>query len=128
MEDDTAKFVKSAGGKVLGSATYPFPTTTDFSSYLIQAQSAGANVIGFTNSGADLANCLKQAQEFGLTQGGVRLAAMIGYVTDVQAMSLPVAQGLIMTETFYWDLNDRTRSFMKRIRPKLPANVFPNMS
>ena len=128
MQDDTAKFVKAAGGKVLGSVAYPFPNTTDFSSFLIQAQSSGANVIAFTSSGADLANCMKQAQEFGLTQMGLRLAAMIGYVTDVQAMGLPVAQGLTLTETFYWDLNDRTRAFMNRIRPKLPANVFPNMS
>ena len=128
MQDDTAKFVQAAGGKVTGSVAYPFPSTTDFSSFLIQAQSSGANVIAFTSSGVDLANCIKQAQEFGLTQMGLRLAAMIGYVTDVQAMGLPVAQGLTLTETFYWDFNDRTRAFMNRIRPKLPANVFPNMS
>ena len=129
MQDDTAKFVQAAGGNVVGSVAYPFPTTTDFSSFVIQAQSSGANVVAFTSSGADLANCIKQAHEFGLTQdGGVRLAAMIGYITDVRALGLPVAQGLSMTETFYWDLNDRTRAFMDRIWPKLPPNVFPNMS
>jgi branched-chain amino acid transport system substrate-binding protein len=129
MQDDTAKFVQAAGGAVVGSVAYPFPSTADFSSFLLQAQSSGANVVGFTSSGADLANCIKQANEFGLTQGGaVRLAAMIGYITDVRALGLEAAQGLIMTETFYWDLNERTRAFMDRIRPKLPPNVFPNMS
>jgi branched-chain amino acid transport system substrate-binding protein len=128
VEDDTAKFVKQAGGKVLGSVGYPFPNTSDFSSFLIQAQASGANVIAFANSGSDTINCVKQAQEFGLTQGGSRLAALVGSITDVQGMGLPVAKGLTLTETFYWDFNDRTRSFMNRIRPKLPANVFPNMS
>jgi branched-chain amino acid transport system substrate-binding protein len=124
---DATKFVKSAGGQVLGSVGYPLGSA-DFSAYLLQAQSSGANVVAFANSGADLINCLKQAQEFGLDRTGVRLAAMVGYVTDVIGMGLPVAKGLSLTETFYWDLNDRTRSFMRRIKPKLPANVFPNMS
>ena len=128
QQADTARFVEGAGGKVVGAAIYPFPTTTDFSSYLLQAQTSGADVVAFTNSGADLTNCLKQAQEFGIGGGNVTLAAMIGYITDVVAMGLPVAQGLTLTETFYWDLNDRTRSFMQRIRPSLPNNVFPNMS
>jgi branched-chain amino acid transport system substrate-binding protein len=129
MQDDTAKFVQQAGGKVVGSIAYPFPSTTDFSSFLLQAQSSGANVVAFTSSGTDLANCIKQANEFGLTQGGdIRLAAMIGYITDVRTLGLQAAQGLVMTETFYWDLNDRTRAFMARIRPKLGADVFPNMS
>jgi branched-chain amino acid transport system substrate-binding protein len=93
LQDDTAKFVQAAGGKVLGSVAYPFPDTTDFSSFLIQAQSSGANVIAFTNSGTDLANSIKQAHEFGLVQSGARLAAMIGYITDVQALGLPIAAG-----------------------------------
>jgi branched-chain amino acid transport system substrate-binding protein len=125
---DAAKFVEAAGGKVVGSVKYPYGSTTDFSSFLLQAQGSGANVIAFANSGSELIACLKQAQEFGLNSAGIRLAAMVGYITDVLGMGLPVAKGLSLTETFYWDLNDRTRAFMSRIKPKLPANTFPNMS
>lgn len=124
---DATIFAELAGGKVLGAVRYPYGSTSDFSSYLLQAQASGANVIAFANSGADLLNCLKQAQEFGLTPKA-RLAAMVGYITDVLGMGLPVAKGLTLTETFYWDLNDRTRGFMKRIAPKLETGVFPNMS
>lgn len=126
---DATRFVQAEGGKVVGGVKYPYGSTTDFSSFLLQAQSSGANVVAFCNSGTDLITCLKQAQEFGVDAGGkVRLAATVGYITDVIAMGLPVAQGLSLTETFYWDLNDRTRAFTKRIAPKLPAGVFPNMS
>ncbi len=124
---DAAKFVQAAGGKVIGTVKYPYGTTTDFSSYLLQAQGSGANVIAFANSGADLVNCMKQSQEFGLAKT-TRLAAMVGYITDVLAMGLPTANGMTLTETFYWDLNDRTRAFQKRIAPKLAPGVFPNMS
>ncbi|WP_342739008.1 ABC transporter substrate-binding protein [Bradyrhizobium sp. B117] len=127
-EADAAKFVKAAGGTVLGSVRYPFGSTSDFSSFLLQAQSSGANVIAFANSGNELINCLKQAQEFGLDQGGTRMAALVGYVTDVIGMGLSTAKGLSLTETFYWDLNDRTRAFMNRVKPRLAANVYPNMS
>lgn len=127
-EADAAKFVKAAGGTVLGSVRYPFGATSDFSSFLLQAQSSGANVIAFANSGNELINCLKQAQEFGLDQGGTRMAALVGYVTDVIGMGLSTAKGLSLTETFYWDLNDRTRAFMNRVKPRLAANVYPNMS
>jgi branched-chain amino acid transport system substrate-binding protein len=127
-EADAAKFVRAAGGKILGSVRYPYGSTNDFSSFLLNAQGSGANVVAFANSGSELINCLKQAQEFGLDSGGVRLAALVGYITDVLGMGLPVAQGLSLTETFYWDLNDRTRSFTGRIKPKLPTNTFPNMS
>lgn len=125
---DATKFVELAGGKVLGFVRYPYGATSDFSSFLLRAQGSGANVIAFANSGADLLNCLKQSEEFGLTASGARLAAMVGYITDVLGMGLPVAKGLTLTETFYWDLNDRTRAFMNRIRPKLESGVFPNMS
>ena len=125
---DATKFVEAAGGEVVGSVKYPFGSTSDFSSFLLQAQASRADVIAFANSGSELIACLKQAQEFGLNGSGVRLAAMVGYITDVLGMGLPVAKGLSLTETFYWDLNDRTRSFMARIKPKLPANTFPNMS
>ncbi|APO54290.1 ABC transporter substrate-binding protein [Bradyrhizobium diazoefficiens] len=127
-EADAAKFVKAAGGTVLGSVRYPFGSTSDFSSFLLQAQSSGANVIAFANSGNELINCLKQAQEFGLDQGGARMAALVGYVTDVIGMGLSTAKGLSLTETFYWDLNERTRAFMNRVKPRLAANVYPNMS
>jgi branched-chain amino acid transport system substrate-binding protein len=127
-EADAAKFVKAAGGTVLGSVRYPFGSTSDFSSFLLQAQSSGANVIAFANSGNELINCLKQAQEFGLDRGGTRMAALVGYVTDVTGMGLSTAKGLSLTETFYWDLNDRTRAFMNRVKPRLAANVYPNMS
>ncbi|WP_027556487.1 ABC transporter substrate-binding protein [Bradyrhizobium sp. Cp5.3] len=127
-EADAAKFVKAAGGTVLGSVRYPFGSTSDFSSFLLQAQSSGANVIAFANSGNELINCLKQAQEFGLDHGGTRMAALVGYVTDVIGMGLSTAKGLSLTETFYWDLNDRTRAFTNRVKPRLAANVYPNMS
>jgi branched-chain amino acid transport system substrate-binding protein len=127
-EADATKFIKAAGGTVLGAVRYPFGSTTDFSSFLLQAQSSGAEVIGFANSGSELISALKQAQEFGLDANGTRMAAMIGYITDVVAMGLPTAKGLSLTETFYWDLNDRTRAFMERVRPRLAKNAFPNMS
>lgn len=125
---DATKFIEAAGGKVVGSVAYPYGSTADFSSFLLQAQASGANTLGFANSGAELINCLKQAQEFGVSQGGMRMAALVGYITDVQGMGLEVAQGLQQTETFYWDLNDRTRAFMKRVAPRLGRGVFPNMS
>lgn len=126
---DATRFIEAAGGKVAGAVKYPYGSTSDFSSFLLQAQGSGANVVAFCNSGTELITCLKQAQEFGLDAGGkVRLAATVGYITDVIGMGLPVAHGLSLTETFYWDLNERTRAFMNRIAPKLPAGVFPNMS
>lgn len=127
-EADATTFIEAAGGEVLGATRYPYGTTSDFSSFLLQAQASGANVIGFANSGNDLINCMKQAQEFGLPQSGMGLAALVGYITDVRGMGLPVAQGLSLTETFYWDLNERTRAFMERVAPRLGENVFPNMS
>ncbi|MFO1210670.1 MAG: ABC transporter substrate-binding protein [Amaricoccus sp.] len=127
-EADATKFIEAAGGQVLGAVRYPYGSTTDFSSFLLQAQASGANVIGLANSGNELINALRQAQEFGITASGVRMAALVGYITDVMGMGLPVAQGLTLTETFYWDLNDRTRSFMDRMRPRLGGGVYPNMS
>ncbi|AVO45883.1 ABC transporter substrate-binding protein [Phreatobacter cathodiphilus] len=126
---DGTRFVEAAGGSVVGSVRYPFGTTNDFSSFLLRAQSSGANVIAFANAGAELIACLKQAQEFGIGQDGKqRLASMICFITDIQGMGLPVAKGLALTETFYWDLNDRTRAFTNRVRPKLAAGAIPNMS
>ena len=122
---DTGAVVTGAGGKVEGSAFYPSPGTTDFSSLMLQAQSSGAKVLGFANSGAETINCIKQAAEFGLTPS-IRLAALLMYVTDVHALGLDAAQGLSLTETFYWDMNDRTRAFAQRVLPKTPRNM-PNM-
>jgi branched-chain amino acid transport system substrate-binding protein len=125
LQRDTARFVTEAGGKVVGSVSYPFPQTTDFSAQLLQAQSSGATVLGLCNSGGDTINCIKQAHEFGLTPK-MRVAAMLMYNSNVHALGLQTAQGLLLTETFYWDLNDRTRAFMNRIKPKTP-NQWPNM-
>jgi branched-chain amino acid transport system substrate-binding protein len=127
LATDAKHFVVEAGGKILGEAAYPFPGTSDFAALLLNAQNSGANVIAFANSGTDLANCLKQAREFGLARTGVRLAGMIFFITDVLAVGIDAAQGTITTETFYWDLNDRTRAFYNRLKPTLPANSFPNM-
>ncbi len=125
LAEDTGTVVKAAGGTVAGNVFYPSPGTTDFSSMLLQAQASGAKVVGFANSGAETINCIKQAAEFGLTPK-VRLAALLMYVTDVHALGLDAAQGLSLTETFYWDMNDRTRAFAQRVLPKTPRNM-PNM-
>jgi branched-chain amino acid transport system substrate-binding protein len=123
LQQDTTSFITAAGGKVLGSSAYPFPQTTDFSSFLLQAQSSGAKVLGFCNAGGDTVASVKQAKEFGIT---MKLATMLMFVTDVHALGLDVAQGLVLTESFYWDLNDRTRNFTDRVKPKTPNN-WPNM-
>jgi len=124
LQADATKFVDAAGGKVLGNATYPFPETTDFSSFIVQATASGANAIGFAVGGIDLVNFMKQAQEFGLVQKA-HMAGMTGFITDVLAMGPTVAQGLTLTENFYWDLNDRTRAFYNRVKSRLDPNVFP---
>jgi len=125
MERDTANFVTQAGGKVLGNVHTPFPGTTDFSSFLLQAQATGAKVIGLANAGADTVNCIKQAHEFGLGKK-VRLAGLVVFISDVHALGLETAQGLVLTETFYWDLNDRTRAFTARVLPKTNG-YYPGM-
>jgi branched-chain amino acid transport system substrate-binding protein len=125
LQSDTTNFVKAAGGKVLGAATYPFPDTTDFSSFLVQAQSSGAKVLGLANAGGDTVNSIKQANEFGVNKS-MKLAALLMFITDVHALGLDVAKGLVLTESFYWDLNDGTRAFTNRVKPKTPNN-WPNM-
>ncbi len=126
LERDTANFVRANGGRVLGQVRTPFPGTTDFSSFLLQAQASGAKVIGLANAGADTQNCVKQAAEFGLTRRGIRLASLLLFVNDVHGLGPRTAQGLTCTETFYWDLNDRTRAFTRRVLPRTPNN-YPNM-
>jgi len=123
LERDTSNFVKAAGGRVLGSVRTPFPGTSDFSSFLVQAQSSRAKVIGFANAGADTINSIKQAAEFGLTRRGTKLAALLMFINDVHGLGLQTAQNLTCTETFYWDLNDRTRAFTDRVRSKTPNNM-----
>ena len=125
MERDLRRFVEAAGGRVLGAARFPFPSTTDFAAFLLQAQSSRAKVVGLLMAGADMVNCIKQAREFGLTRRGTRLAGTPMFVTDIHAMGLEVAQGLAVAEAFYWDLNERTRAFLDRVRPKTPNN-WPN--
>ncbi|GAN76137.1 ABC transporter branched-chain amino acid permease [Acidisphaera rubrifaciens HS-AP3] len=127
LEDQTSNVVRAAGGKVLGSVRYPFPDTTDFSSFISQAMSSGANVLGLANAGADSVNCMKQAHEFGLRKSGMRLAPMLSFITDIHALGLDVAQGITLTESFYWNLNDRTRAFAKRLQPKM-GNFMPNQA
>ena len=117
LERDTSSFVKKAGGTVLGSVKSPFPTA-DFSSFLLQAQSSGAKVIGLCNAGTDTVNSIKQAGEFGLTQSGIKLAGLLVFISDIHALGLQTAQGLNLTESFYWDLNDRTRAFTSRVIQK----------
>ena len=127
LQRDATAFIEQAGGRVLGRAAYPFPQTSDFSSFLVQAQSSGAQVLALANAGADTINCIKQAAEFGLTRGGVTIAAMLMFISDVHALGLQAAQGLTLTETFYWDLNDRTRAFTQRVIPKMNPDWRPNM-
>jgi len=125
IERDTTRFVEAAGGKVLGASRYPFPQTTDFSAFLLQAKASGANVLGLAMAGDDVVNCVKQAQEFGLTRS-MKLAAIIGSITAVVASGLQTMQGMYISETFWWDLDDRSRAFTRRVQQKLPAGVFPN--
>ncbi len=117
LERDVTDVVKSAGGKVLGAVKHPL-STQDFSSFLLQAQASKAKVIGLANAGQDTINSIKQAGEFGITKGGQKLAGLLVFATDVQSLTLPVAQGLVLTESFYWDLNDETRAWTKRYRAK----------
>ncbi|MBY0330181.1 MAG: ABC transporter substrate-binding protein [Acetobacteraceae bacterium] len=126
LERDTMNFVRQAGGRVLGNVRTPFPGTTDFSSFLVQAQASRAKVIGLANAGADTQTCVKQAAEFGLTRRGIRLASLLLFINDVHGLGLQTAQGLTCTETFYWDMNDQTRAFTRRIVARTPNN-YPNM-
>jgi branched-chain amino acid transport system substrate-binding protein len=113
IERDTGDVVRAAGGKVLGSARHPL-NTPDFSSFLLQAQASKAKIIGMANGGADTINTIKQAAEFGIVAGGQNLAGIVMFISDIHSLGLKLAQGLIITEAYYWDLNDRTRAFGKR--------------
>jgi branched-chain amino acid transport system substrate-binding protein len=125
LERDTAAVVVKNGGKVLGHVRHPFPAT-DFSSFLLQAQASKAKIIGLANAGADTINSIKQASEFGIVRGGQNLAALLAFITDVHALGLQTSQGLIMTEAWYWDLNDANREFAKKFAPQFKG-VYPTM-
>lgn len=116
LERDTSTFVRQAGGRVVGSVRTPFPGTTDFSSFLLQAQASRAKVIGLANAGVDTVNSIKQAAEFGLTRRGIKIASLLMFITDVHALGLQAAQGLVCANTFYWDSNEQTRNLTRRIR------------
>ena len=126
LERDTTAVVQANGGKVLGAVRHPL-NTSDFSSYLLQAQASKAKIIGLANAGGDTTNAIKQASEFGITAGGQKLAALLLFITDVNALGLDVAQGLQMTETFYWDMNDGTRAFSKRFSARMKNKAMPSM-
>lgn len=121
LERDTTEVLKSLGGSVAGSIKHPLGTT-DFSSYLLQAQASGAKVIAFASTGTDFINATKQAAEFGVTQT-MTLTGLFTQITDVDALGLQAAQGLIATEAFYWDLNERTRAFTRRFAERMPGRV-----
>ena len=126
LERDATAVVLSSGGKVLGSVSHPL-NNQDFSSFLLQAQASKAKIIGLANAGGDTINAIKQGSEFGITAGGQHFAALLFYVGDVEALGLKVAQGLVLTETFYWDMNDSTRAWSKRWQAQRPGK-FPNMN
>ena len=127
LERDTAAAVEASGGKVLGKVRHPI-NTNDFSSFLLQAQSSKAKVIGLANAGGDTINSIKQAAEFGIVKGGQSLAGLLVFASDVNALGLATAQGLTLTETWYWDMNDANRAWTKRWQAERNApGKFPTM-
>ena len=125
LEHDTEEVVLKSGGKVLGKVRHPI-NTQDFSSFLLQAQASKAKIIGLANAGGDTINSIKQASEFGIVRGGQKLAGLLVFLSDVHGLGLEKAQGLIFTETFYWDLNDKTRVWSKRFAA-LHNGAYPTM-
>jgi branched-chain amino acid transport system substrate-binding protein len=126
MERDAKAVIESLGGEVLGSVFHPL-SSSDFSSFLLQAQASGAKVVGLANGGADLTNSIKQAAEFGLVEGGQTLAGLVVFISDIHALGPETAHGLVLTEAFYWDQNDATRTFSNRFAEryggKMPTMV-----
>ncbi len=125
LERDTAAAVVAAGGKVLGEVRHPL-NTSDFSSFLLQAQASKAKIIGLANAGGDTINSIKQGAEFGIVKGGQKFAGLLVFASDVAALGLPTAQGLVLTETWYWDMNDANRAWTKRWQQERPGK-FPTM-
>jgi branched-chain amino acid transport system substrate-binding protein len=126
LERDTTAVVLANGGKVLGSVSHPL-NTQDFSSYLLQAQASKAKIIGLANAGGDTVNAIKQGAEFGITAGGQHFAGLLVFISDIEALGLRTAQGLVLSETFYWDTNDATRAWTKRWQVERPGQ-FPTMN
>ena len=122
LERDVSAVVKKAGGTVLGGVKHPI-NTNDFSSFLLQAQGSKAQIIGLANAGGDTINSIKQAAEFGIVKGGQKLAGLLVFISDVHSLGLERAQGLNLTEAFYWDLNDRTRAFSKRFAARFNGKM-----
>ncbi len=118
LERDAANVVKESGGKVLGDVRHPL-NSSDFSSFLLQAQASKAKVVALANAGGDTTNALKQASEFGITDGGQKMIALLQEITDTHALGVKATQGLIVTDAFYWDMNDETRAFSKRFNEKV---------
>jgi branched-chain amino acid transport system substrate-binding protein len=127
LERDTTSAVTANGGKVIGGVKHPL-NTSDFSSFLLQAQSSKAKIIGLANAGGDTTNSIKQAAEFGVVSGGQKLAPLLLFINDVHALGLKTAQGLTFTESFYWDLNDQTREWSKRFQKVSPKGSMPSMT
>ncbi len=125
IERDTAAIIEANGGRVVGRVRHPFPGS-DFSSFLLRAQASGAKVIGLANAGGDTINSIKQAAEFGVTQRGQSLAGLLMFINDVHALGLKVAQGLVLTEAYYWDRNEGSREFARRFAPQSKGNM-PSM-
>jgi branched-chain amino acid transport system substrate-binding protein len=126
LERDTEAVVLKNGGKVMGKVRHPFPSA-DMSSFLLQAQTSKAKIIGLANAGADTINAIKQGAEFGIVKGGQQFAGLLVFLTDVHSLGLNIAQGLLLTESFYWDLNDDTRAFSRRFA-KLHKGAMPTMA
>jgi branched-chain amino acid transport system substrate-binding protein len=127
LERDTSAVVTANGGKVLGGVKHPL-NTSDFSSFLLQAQASKAKVVGLANAGGDTTNSIKQASEFGIVAAGQKLAALLLFINDVHSLGLKTAQGLTFTESFYWDLNDQTRAWSKRFSAAANKNAMPSMT
>jgi branched-chain amino acid transport system substrate-binding protein len=126
LERDTAAVVTANGGKVIGDVKVPL-NNADFSSFLLQAQASKAKIIGMANAGGDTTNTIKQAAEFGIVKGGQKLAGLLLFLTDVHSLGLKVAQGLNLSSTFYWDMNDQTRAFSKRFSERMKTKAMPTM-
>jgi branched-chain amino acid transport system substrate-binding protein len=127
LERDTSAVVTANGGKVLGGVKHPL-NTSDFSSFLLQAQNSKAKIVGLANAGGDTTNSIKQAAEFGIVEGGQKLAALLLFINDVHSLGLKTAHGLTFTESFYWDLNDNTRAWSKRFQEKVANKAMPSMT
>jgi branched-chain amino acid transport system substrate-binding protein len=127
LERDTAAVVTANSGKVLGGVKHPL-NTSDFSSFLLQAQASKAKVIGLANAGGDTTNAIKQASEFGIVAGGQKLAALLLFINDVHSLGLKTAQGLSFTESFYWDMNDQTRAWSKKLAAQSKTGSMPSMT